>query len=65
MTDSPMARQNADGEQPHFRVDFDRFHDTRDLPPPVAPASSGTTEHEMDGGDAIASPSLIDVNMCL
>jgi hypothetical protein len=43
------------GETPSFRVDFDRFHDLKDLPPPSTVASH-----------AEASPMpAIDVKMCL
>ena len=43
------------GQSPRFRVDFDRFHDLKDLPPPSTLASLSK-----------ASPrSTIDVQMCL
>lgn len=43
------------GEAPSFRVDFDKFHDLKDLPPPTTVASR-----------AEASPMpTIDVKMCL
>ena len=54
-----MDGRSADGK-PKFRVDFDKFHDVKDLPP-VSASSPGGTLGQAEAG----TPALIDVKMCL
>ena len=51
------------GKAPKFKIDFDRFHEVRDLAPVpvVSPGGTATAAPALGAG----SPSLIDVKMCL
>ena len=51
------------GKAPKFKIDFDRFHETRDLAPVpvVSPGGTATATPALGAG----SPSLVDVKMCL